>query len=733
MKYFLPLFSVILFNLTALAGTSPGGDNVDFSITGLTLTAGDETTFTYAFNLTNGGTSDIQGYNMKLTFSKNATLDAGDYFSLVIPAVNDVSQHIGPNQTLPKNVTYTATTTDTYLPVGTWYVLAEINYDKTIAETDYANNTVWSTNTIIVANYTVPFTTPPTISTITESSFVINPHFEPYMTTIYYHVQPQGQPAPNAAAMLAENALFPFQGPAEVKELGPAFTYEVYALGEFADGKVTTLYEIDVTTLGGSSPTIIINPPITLLALDATGENRPSAVSEYYLSGFYLTADVTVSTSGNFSISKDPATGFQTSLIFPATDFTAGAEKPVYVKYLADPSVGLKTGSISMSSTGAPTRDLPVSVYVYDPEEDNFNGLTSLDQTGWRPYNVTGSQIWSLADLETSGPNGRELGDDKAPQIDGSTNGIKINEDWLISPEIDFSGYTYEPTIRFKAYSSGQGPSLVLKYSATYNGVGDPRDATWFTADVEFPAVDSKVWKKCSVPILNQEGKIYFAFVYTSTATAASRWTLDDWSIADNLLFIPSNPITYEDVQVGSVSASQSFEIKLIGYGDVVVSVSEGYQVSVDNTTFSANVAVSEADANTGKMIYVRFAPHIVADEIKGTLTYTASDLQVNRQNLVGSSLNATAVAKEIASANFLYPNPTDGVVRIDMSSFYKQTGDVPVSVVNSMGATVAVFEAPAANLDIKLSNILTGLTSGMYIVTIQTEDAIYRNKVMKK
>ena len=153
------------------------------------------------------------------------------------------------------------------------------------------------------------------------------------------------------------------------------------------------------------------------------------------------------------------------------------------------------------------------------------------------------------------------------------------------------------------------GAPLKLRYSANYSGTGDPRLATWFDADVEFPEVNSNEWQNSSVVVPNKESKIYFAFVYTSTVSAGTRWTLDDWSIKDNLLSIPSTVLSYADVEVGTSSASQSILVKISGYGDITVTASAGFQVSLNNTVFNQSVVIPESEAEAGKDIYVRFTP----------------------------------------------------------------------------------------------------------------------------
>ena len=733
MKYFLFLF-LVLFNLTVTAAndnkTSFGDDDVDFSLSNLVLTAVNEKSFQYKFNLTNGGTSEVQGYPMRLTFSADAVLDAGDNFVLLIPLKDDLAQWIGPTQTLAKTEFYNTSSPSGYLPVGAWYIFAEINYDGIVSETDYTNNSVWSTNKITVSNYTIPFKTPPTVTSITDSSFMVNGFFEPDMTIIYYRVQSNGAPAPSKSTMLSSYGMYPWESEITISGLGPAYDYDVYFMGEFYDQKVTVIYKIDVKTLGTNTPTLKLSQ--NALLLDPTNKNADSSPELYNITGFHLTSNVTVTSSGNFVVSKDNIT-YTSQVTFLATAFAQGNAQSIYVKYLSDGVAGLKSGSIANASAGAVTKTVALTISVFDPTSGDFNGLTSLEETGWSAYSVTGYHSWSLVDLEESSPHQRVAGNDKAIQIDGSINGFTENEDWLISPETNLSGYLYDPTIKFKSYSSGAGASLLLKYSADYTGSGDPRVATWFDAVIDFPAVNSNEWKKSSTILLNKESKIYFAFVYTSTLTAGTRWTMDDWSILDNLLDIPSTTLSYQNVEVGTSSAPQSLDIQIVGYGNVTVSVSQSFEVSLDNTTFSTSVVIPESQAAARKTIYVRFTPLTQTQGLQGTLTFTANDLAVTKNSLVGSSLFSTATSRPIESTSFIYPNPTNGPVHVDLSSLHNQQGDVPVSIANSMGATVSAFQSSVTSLEINLSDIMSSLKPGLYYITIQGDDAIYRNRLVKE
>jgi hypothetical protein len=732
MKYclFLAVFFSGLSIASANQGSPAADDDIDFSLSNMTLTAGDEKNFQYSFSLTNSGTTEVQGYNMKLTFSANDILDAADDFVIIVPLADAAAQWIGPNQTLLKTEHYYAGSPAGYLPVGSWYIFAEINYDRIVPEANYSNNSTRSSNKITVNSYTIPFPKNPTVSGVTDNALTINAFFDGDLTSIYYRVQANGTIAPNKTTMFASARIYPWESGVAISGLGPAYAYDLYLMGEFPDGKVTVIYKIDVTTLGTIAPTLRLSQ--SLLTLSPLNKNNDSAPGSYTITGFHLTSNVVVSASGQMVVSKDNVT-FSPQVTFLAAAFNGAAAQTVYVKYLTDASTGVKTTSISNASAGATSQAVTVSISVYDPVDGSFNDLTSLDETGWSAYSVLGYHTWSLVDLEESPPEQRVEGSDKAVQIDGALNGFTPNEDWLISPEINLSGFEYEPTIKFRSYSSGTGASLKLRYSANYSGTGDPRLATWFESDAEYPEVNSNKWETSSVVVPNKESKIYFAFVYTSTVSAGTKWTLDDWSIKDNLLSIPSTILSYVDVEVGTSSASQSLPVKIAGYGDITVTASAGFEVSLDNSTFSSSVVIPESEAEAGKTIYVRFTPTTQGQGLQGTLTFASTELSVVKNNLVGSSLFTTATSKALETTNFIYPNPTSGGIHIDTHAFYSQAGEMPVWIANGIGGTVANFSSDPASLEANLSETISNLKPGLYYITIQTDKTIYRNKLIRE
>jgi len=724
--YLCLVFTLSFYRSEAFANPA----DVDLELSNLELTPGDERNFVYSFSLTNNGTSSIQGYSMKLTFSSNGTLDGGDYFSIVVPFSNVAAQYIGPSQTLEKTEHFYAASQAQYLPTGTWYVFAEINDDRAIIESNYDNNIVTSSNSITVNPYKLTFVTPPVVEEITESSFNIAATFNAPITIIYYLYQPSNMATPDADAIKASAILSPWEPNVAIEGLGPAFHYDVYCIGEANDGNSTDIYKINVTTAGAAIPTLIA--PDNDLQLSPTSINSISEAVEFSISAYHLSGNVFVTPPAKFVVSKDDIE-YSDQISFTPEAFASSTFVNVYIKANEFGSAGIKTGTIILESSGAGTITADISIPIFDPTDSDFDGITSLSQSGWSTYSVAGFHSWTLIDLTETSVDQRTKGEDWAMQIDGAASGNTTEEDWLISPSIDLSSFTYHPTLKFRSYSSGAGEKIKLMYSADYPGFGNPSNATWFDTEVEFPDVNSSAWKNSRIELSNRETNLHFAFIYTSSSDEGSRWTVDNWRITDALVEIPSDILRYEEVAVGSNSESKPMDIEVVGYGDITVTASAGFQVSLDNATFASSVVVLEDEVTIGKTIYVRFTPAAESEEFPGTLTFTGTDLSITNEQLVGSTSTITAAERSIRNTGFIYPNPTNGPVHVDLEAFDATDITVQVSVINNLGSTVAYFEGNVAGVEDKLSDVTTSMAPGLYHITIKGSKATYRNKLVRK
>lgn len=712
----------LVYSIGALA-------QADLQINDLSLTPGDERGFDFSYTVTNAGNQPVASYAMKLTFSQDQSLDVFDYFAIQLDA-DAGTQYIAAGQTATRTVHYETTAVNKFLPTGTWYVIGEMNFNRAVTETNYDNNLVVSNTAMTVHVYTAEFVVPPTVTDVTNTSFVLSYPPDDHISHCYFKYQFAGLPAPDVSEMVSSPVFTPY-APVLISYLSPAQAYDVYFMGETRDGNITDILKVQVSTTGTNSPTVLTSDDqITLFPVGVRAESFPGLVAVY---GYHLAGPVQVSGSQGFVVSLDDVV-YAEQVSIPAGVLSYGAKQNLFIKALPFDSRGYKSGTCTFSATGASDLVVGVSVVVFSNDATDFEDANSIQETGWTTFSVFGDQTWNLVDLEESSENQRTAGGNKAMQIDGMIGGAAVNEDWLISPDVDLSSYTLTPALRFRAYSSGDGEPLVLKYSADYPGYGDPRNFTWFDAIASFPTVNSKSWKNIMVQLLNQSEHMRFALVYRSTGLNGSRWSIDDWRITDNLINIPENVLVFEDVSVGKVSDPQNMLVSVSGFGNVTITASADFQVSSDGIVYSPAIVVPAADISTGVTLRVRFFPQEFSEERQGNLTFTGSDgFSVVRDNLIGRVGITTAVGERRTVTGFLYPNPTSGDVHVDLSSLSNPGETYPVMIANSIGTCVAVLNEPAYALEHTLSSIFSNLESGVYFVIIKGKSTTWRTKLIRK
>jgi hypothetical protein len=708
----------IILCVLVMAGSIGAQAQADLQISDFLLTPGDEHGFDYSYSITNAGNQSVSSYAMKCTFSATQTLSGFEYFTIQLPG-DPATQFIGAGQTATRTGHFETAAVNKLLPSGTWFVFAVVNADRAVTESNYDNNSTVSNNSITVASYVAQFVTQPSVSSIMNNSFVIGYTDDDHLIRCYYRNQFAGAPAPSADDMRSSSEILPDR-PLTILNLSPAQTYDVYFMGEARDGNVTPIYKVQAATTGSSSPAV--SASVDQLSLYPTGVGATSLPGFVSIYGYHLAGPVVVTASEGFVASLDDVTYTQ-QVSIPAAGFAGGATQLLFVRSNPFDSRGSKTGSCTLTTTGSSNYVMDLDVVIFSRFITDFEGVSSIDETGWIAYSVSGGPAWAL----NSGDNTTVM------EMDGSVNGASENEDWLISPEMDLSTFTLVPALRFRAYSSGAGLPLALKYSADYPGYGDPRNSNWFDASVTLPAVDSKSWTNVMLKLLDQGESMRFAFVYKSTSTQASRWSIDDWRITDNPVNIPDNAIVFEDVSVGKASDARSIMVSVLGYGSVTVTASDEFQVSSDGIVFSPAIVVPEADIATGISLRVRYFPKKYSDEKLGSLTFTGgSGLSVVKNVLVGRMGLTTAVEEVTAGTGFLYPNPTDGIVHVDLS-WPDPEATYPILVANSIGGSVATLNAPAYALDNTLTSIFTGLQPGVYFVIIKGQSTTWRTKLIRK
>jgi Endonuclease I/Secretion system C-terminal sorting domain len=225
---------------------------------------------------------------------------------------------------------------------------------------------------------------------------------------------------------------------------------------------------------------------------------------------------------------------------------------------------------------------------------ENFSSNTSGD---WTAVDVLGpTKLWTF----TAGY--------------ASVNGFgSINEDWLISPEINMDNSTAE-TFNFKYKNRYSGPMIELYYTTNYTG--NPATTTW-TA-IALPslvanntnAVSASFTTYSGINLSALTGNVVFAFKYYGAAALIKEWQLDDIELLGTL---PCNAPTTQATAFSAVPANTSATVNWTrGDGSnslVLINTTNSFTAPVDGTTYTANMAYTGGQqtvyAGTGSSVNV--------------------------------------------------------------------------------------------------------------------------------
>lgn len=138
----------------------------------------------------------------------------------------------------------------------------------------------------------------------------------------------------------------------------------------------------------------------------------------------------------------------------------------------------------------------------------------------WNAVNVKGEQVWQHSD-KYGNPGG-------CAKISGYQSGPHENEDWLITPGIDLSG-SGAHSLTFDNATKYNGNPMEVYISTDYAGSGLPSAATWTQLSYQRSGGN---WEWVSSGIIDLGAyagkKVYIAFKYTSTDSAAATWEIDN-------------------------------------------------------------------------------------------------------------------------------------------------------------------------------------------------------------
>ena len=295
-----------------------------------------------------------------------------------------------------------------------------------------------------------------------------------------------------------------------------------------------------------------------------------------------------------------------------------------------------------------------------------FNGSLS----GCITQNVIGAEEWYASSY-----SGTEYA-----KMSGYNGGAQDNEDWLITPAMNFDNYSNQVAVFRNAYKYS-GPALQLMISTNYTGVGDPNIVNWddISSRATWSGGDFAFVESGNVNLSDYSGPaVYLAFKYTSNPTdGASTWEIDWLTITGDSLSPESLVVAGMTTPVISVtsapSAVVSFTATCISNGISNI----GYGNSKEGSSWSwTNAVVSGSGPYTS-------SASLIAPSIPGTYYYAS---QWNVAGTVYYGWNTAGQTNEtslVAEYTWIVTNPTPPTAKLIITKVVDGTlaGGTPKAV----------------------------------------------------
>ncbi|MEZ5083294.1 MAG: choice-of-anchor J domain-containing protein [Bacteroidales bacterium] len=204
--------------------------------------------------------------------------------------------------------------------------------------------------------------------------------------------------------------------------------------------------------------------------------------------------------------------------------FTQGLQPYSTYYFVIYPFTNLGTDVNYKTDGSAPTA-MALTTDYFDVviEDEGFNASWG----NWTLINVLGWQEWDR--LNQYGPDNTNCA--AISGYDYGTSQNIENDDWLISPPMNFTDYVHE-TITFYNAKNYNGPDMELKISTNYDGGDDPYSATWTSLPYIKSGGDFDWAFSGEIDISEFDGdEVYVAFHYTCTQSQSANWEVDVVSI----------------------------------------------------------------------------------------------------------------------------------------------------------------------------------------------------------
>jgi hypothetical protein len=222
----------------------------------------------------------------------------------------------------------------------------------------------------------------------------------------------------------------------------------------------------------------------------------------------------------------------------------------------------------------------------------------------WETISVIGEQEWEI-DTEY-GINGSNCA--KCTGWDGQSN---VNEDWLITPELNMDNFNNE-ILTFYTADAYDGPKLEVFVSNDYSG-GDPNAASWTPIDFETSSGYFEWISSGNIDLSGIVGTaVYIAFKYTSTSSESSTWELDNVLITGSELIGIDDQDKFEtEINLYPNPASDNITITAGNRDEISFSIYAANGVLVRNEiTFKGEIRIDISQLPEGLYFLQYKDPH---------------------------------------------------------------------------------------------------------------------------
>ena len=254
-------------------------------------------------------------------------------------------------------------------------------------------------------------------------------------------------------------------------------------------------------------------------------------------------------------------------------------------------SLDLGDNLITVSGSNSSSMVVSDSVTITRPESGPqtlpiFEDFEDQDWERWTAVSVTGDQIWYIGSYSGN----------YFAKMSGYSGGSNENEDWLISPPMDFTAQDYE-VMEFISMRDYDGTELAVLVSTNYaDFVGLPNSATWSALS---PVLSTDAFESVESGILDLSSfdgtNVFVAFKYVSTTTASATYEIDDINIYNNSPNLPILVITNPASDSASVAnAVDTYDVQGTANSNIVGDISWTNALTGGNGTLSAVASWSQ-------------------------------------------------------------------------------------------------------------------------------------------